>query len=660
MKQSTRNRLGWIVGTVLLVACGENSAKPPSVGESVAQILTRNVPADAACIHIEATRLSDYTVTSFQGLIAGATFSTVTGEARVSATAYPEPCSAQPAKAPWVSSAQLFTFASGSNTLTLTFHPNPAVVAVDPVFDDGTSGGLVLRPGSMRRLGRNNEDVAGPDLALDGWEVKQFAVPPVSGGPSPDGGYPVPYDGGFLANGWQASERVLFSMEGQDGMASTPRGLAHLSDGTFVAQLSSATEPLRLFGPTGAFLGRWPVVYGVGLVPADSADGLEAIDATRFVRTAYSNAGTPCDAPGSCSHALIEFLERTTAADGTPHLQVTRQVPLPAPYDQEYAVGVMALKNLIGVTTWSTLPQSISSLIVMDESGTLVAGPTVVDGDLEGLFLSADGRLGAMDYHGRVAMFDLKALSPRPGETASYVLGADVSTPVAAAWDSAHGAFVMATSEAQLQMVNPDFAFSYPLPIDLSRYVQIAAVGVSPDASQLFVADQVPPMDPVTRTRVPAIDVYASAAYQLQSTVRLAGVPLPAYPRTFAYVAKRKQFVSNYRRPSWSTDSSLDAIVYTHAADGTLVSSFDLASLGVRRVLEVADLPVSDELLLYVKDEFGVPRFLVTSSDGHPRRSFKDTVGGISALALITSGLHAGDVALIRSEPSTLLRIASP
>src|SRR5262245_58255158 len=67
---------------------------------------TSTIPSDGACAHIVATRLSDFHVSEFRGLLAGASFSVAAGESRVTATAYPQPCSNEPAAAPWIADVQ--------------------------------------------------------------------------------------------------------------------------------------------------------------------------------------------------------------------------------------------------------------------------------------------------------------------------------------------------------------------------------------------------------------------------------------------------------------------------------------------------------------------------------------------------------------------------
>jgi hypothetical protein len=258
-----------LFGSVLpvLAVIGCQVADEHDLGEGRAYIgTTGTIPADATCTHIVATRLADFVVSEYKGALSGGVFSVQAGESRVTATAYPPPCSAEPAQPPWIADEQITTFTDGANTLMLRFHANTQV-AIDPTFDDINPLHVTVRPGSPIRTGRNGEDAAGPNYSLDGWEIKRIALPPEA-----------------------PSETVLFSTEGKGALAFSPRGLAAMPDGTFAVQLSAPAEPLRQFSATGDFLEFWSVIYPAGATPFDNTDGLEAIDATHL------------SAPGSSTH----------------------------------------------------------------------------------------------------------------------------------------------------------------------------------------------------------------------------------------------------------------------------------------------------------------------------------------------------------------------
>ncbi len=157
--------------------------------------LTGTIPTDGRCTHITSTRLSDFAVSSYQGPLGGAEFTVNVGEAHVTATAYPEPCSAEPAEPPWIADEQIANFTGGANVLVLSFHSS-ASVTIDPEFEQ--PGEIAVRPGTGARLARNGEDVAGPGFALDGWNVTALTLPPAA-----------------------PTETVLFSVRGQGG--SRPR-----------------------------------------------------------------------------------------------------------------------------------------------------------------------------------------------------------------------------------------------------------------------------------------------------------------------------------------------------------------------------------------------------------------------------------------------------
>src|SRR5882672_3599392 len=64
------------------------------------------IPNDAQCTHITATRLADFHVSTYQGPLAGGSFKVGSGETRVTATAFPPPCSQEPVDPPWIADEQ--------------------------------------------------------------------------------------------------------------------------------------------------------------------------------------------------------------------------------------------------------------------------------------------------------------------------------------------------------------------------------------------------------------------------------------------------------------------------------------------------------------------------------------------------------------------------
>lgn len=620
---------------VAMVSACTSTPPEEATGVAIAQVgVTGVLPPDATCTHIVATRLADFQVTELKGGLAGASFMVPTGETRVTATAYPSPCSAEPSQPPWLADAQVATFVAGPNTLTIHFHQNDAVT-IDPVFDDNTVP-QVTEAAARVRVSRNNEDAAGPNFSLDGWEVKRIGVPPLA-----------------------PSEAVVFSMEGKGGLPYSPRGLAAMPDGTFVAQVAETDAPLRLFDGAGNFVESWAVVYPSGTRRPDSTDGLDPIDASHLVRTGFFNNGFDCDADGNCTQALIETLERFTAFDGSHQLRVTGQLKIPAPFAANFPVGVTALPG--GRFAVSVLPDTGSALIVLASDGSLVAGPTAVPGDVEGLFVAADGRLGGIDYHGHVAMYDATTLAPR-GETASYPLGIDLAIPNGLAWNPTTGSF-LALSDTDRRVVSapPGFATATNTGINLGGYFLVSGMDYRVDTNQVLIADRVPPIDSVSGKRVPAIDVYDLATAARVSRVTLQGLPLPLRTFTVAYVASRHQLVAHFRRPGSVPDATLDAVAFTSNLDGSPAGQFDLAPLGVRRITSVDYLALSDELLFGVVDQFGVSRYLVTSPSGTPRRSYRtDSVAGLGAVAQITSGPGAGELGFLINQPSLFVPVTLP
>jgi hypothetical protein len=638
---SSRLMFGGVVSMCALVACQTQGDETETTGDATAYIGSSGpVPDDGQCTHVVVTRLSDFHVSQYQGPLAGGSFQVSAGESHVTATAYGQPCGSEPADAPWIADEQIFTFVHGANQLTLAFHSNTSVT-IDPTFDDDNTN-LVVRPGTLVRTGRNGEDAAGPNLSLDGWEVKQFTLPP-PGGAGP------------------GTETVLFSLEGKGGMPYSPRGLARLPNGNFVAQVSETFQPVWLFDGAGNFLATDNVSYPAGTVVWDFSDGLEAIDATHLVRTGFLNTPINCDASGNnCTQSGIEVLTLQPQPDGSTLAVVTQQIVLTGAIAGDYALGVTPVSG--GRFAISTLPAGGgTNLSVLNGDGTFAAGPVFVAGDFEGLINPGDGRLGAVDYTGLVQMFDATTLAARPGETENLPDGIGLSIPTRLAWNpNANQFVVLGGVTTQLVTAPADFSSTTPLPIDLSGYAQVTAIDVRASANQLMIVDRLPPIDATTSTRVPRADFYDLATHAQVQHVLLSGVATgQVRPDAVAFVGPRQQIVSHYRRPGNPVDPSLDAVVYTHNLDGSLASTFDLRPLGFPKVNSVAYLQATDEILMAATDITGRMRFVVVAPNGQPRRSYRtDAIAGFTAAAQITSGPLAGDLGVVFGQPSEYLRVS--
>ena len=623
-----------------MIGCHAGDAREASeLGEASAYIGTTTViPASGTCTHVVATRLSDFAVSEYQGPLAGGAFSVLPGENRVTATAFPLPCGSEPAQPPWVADVQVAAFTTGANTLMLHFH-EPTSVAIDPTFDDNSPTQVVLRPGSPFPLGRNGEDAAGPNFSLDGWDIKRIALPPAA-----------------------PSETLVFSTRGKGGLTGTPRGLAAMPDGSFVVQLTATSEPLRQFTATGDFVESWPVVYPGSAVHFDITDGLEAIDATHLVRTGQLNAPIGCDDTGAgCVQSGLDILE-LVAVPGGHEVHVTRQLLLPELTSEalnlDFPVAVTPLGTGFAVVS---IPNSGAAqlLTLLDAGGAVIAGPVSVAGDLEGVFVAGDGRLGALDYHGHLTMRDPATLAERPGETAFYADGIDVSLGVSLAWDSARGKFLTATQENRLIAFSPDLTGAADVGIDTSAYLALSGVDYRADTDQVAIADRIPPIDSISHTRIPTVDFYDMTTHARVSTVTLRGVPLPLRTASIAYVSGHAQIAAIYRRAGGAPDATLDTVVYLHNLDGSLAGSFALAPLGFARAQSVGYLPASDELVVTAADAGGVERLVVTSPTGQPRRSYRlDAIGDAIDVAPITSGPSAGDLGAIENQPSKFFQIS--
>lgn len=611
------------------------------IGTATVKVLVpiEGIPADGECAHIVATRLSDFEFTEYQGPLAGATFMANEGENRITATAYPAPCIPEPSAPPWIANEQIVDLVAGANTVNLMFVPNAEVV-VDPNFWDDVDPLLTVQPGSAVRTGRNFEDAAGANYAIDGWDVYQIALPLVGGGGTP-------------------SATFLFSTQTPGVIPYSPRGMARLADGRWAFQVSESTQSLWVFSSAGAYLESWPVQLDPGMIQFDITDGLERVDSTHLVRTAWLNTQQGCTEPGpSCIQAAIEILEMRTGGSGN-YVAVSQQILLPAPYNQIYPVGVTPAAN--GRYVVSVLPDANTQFISIDGTGALMAGPANVAGDQEGLFVNSTGtRLGALSYEGALAMYVSGTLAPRAGETLSYTLGAQVSNPYGLAWDSGSNRYVVLYGNNQLAYLNSTGTTRTPLPIDTSSYVLVSGIEIDSDSLQLLLFDRLPPIDPGTGLRTVMLDAYDLTSNGLVSSTELIGVPTNVRPRTLAYIGGG-QVISHYRRPGGVVDPALDATIFVHNLDGTLAAVINMAPWGVHRITNLNFMPATGEIVLLGTDVNGVVRLMVTSTDGTPDRSYRiDPIAFVSDLAPITSGTFAGDVGVTIGQPSTLLRIAAP
>jgi hypothetical protein len=596
------------------------------------------IPPDGECTHITSVRLADFVTRNYVGPLEGAVFNAPKGETRITATAYPPPCDAEPAEPPWIADEQVLFLVQGVNPLTLNFRPNVTVV-VDPTFWDDVDPQLAIEPGSTLRTGRNVEDAAGGNFAVDGWDVLQIALPPAGGGGIP-------------------SATFLFSTQPSGALAYTPRGMARMPDGRFVFQLSESTADLQVFTAGGAFLESWPVVRDPGLIQFDSTDGLDRIDTTRLVRTAFLN--TPLDCPEfggpECIQSAIEVLELQSGPSGTSAV-VVQQILLPFPHNVEYPLGVTASAGNFIV---STLPDADSRLLLLDAAGTLLAGPVTVAGGSEGLFLNGSGtRLGTLTYVGFLSMHSPATLQPRAGETFNYPLGVGVSNPFGLAWRPATGQFVVLHIDNQVTLASDTFTAAAPSGIDTSGYIFPSGIDVN-GSDQLLVFDRIPPIDPDTGQRVATLDTWDLATGVLVASVPLGGVPVNIRPRTLAYMPGTDQVISHYRRAGNVVDP-IDSTIFVHQMDGTLAAVLNLAPWGVHRIVGLNVMPSTGEILLVGTDVEGTLRLMVTTPGGTPVRSYRtDSIFGLADLAPITTGAFAGQVGVVTGQPSSFLRIAAP
>jgi hypothetical protein len=617
--------------SLTLAGCSHDAA--PAGAETANVIVTATaIPSDGQCAHIVVTRLADFQSTEYRGLLAGASLKALVGEDRVTATAYPTPCSSEPAQAPWVADAQTVTLVPGSNTVSLSFHQSTDVT-VDPNFDDTKP--LVVRFGSQVRISRNGEDTAGPNLALDAWEVKRMTLPPA----------PV-------------TETVLFSLEGK-GVPYTPRGMAHMPDGSFVFQLAESSAPLYIFDAAGNGLGRWAVQYPASAHVFDYTDGLEAIDATRLVRTAWANRPFNCDANNDhCQQSALEILEKQTAPDGSTIAAVTRQIFLPElateSLNTEYAVGVTPVGTRFAVSVFADTGGI--SLVLVNSDGTVAAGPVTHPeaNDIEGLFDDGAGRLVGLDYNGTLTTYNDTDLSARTGEGGNLGEGVGYAVPERLVWRSAGMGTWLSYNGQRLVSATPDFSSISDLGLDLSQFSLIGGLDYRADTDEILLMDRYPAGAPVV------VSFNLGTRMQTSSVTLQTGLPYQVYPLALASLSPTHQLAVVHRRTSGS-DATLDASVFVHNADGTLAQRFDLGKYGFKKINSVHYRAGSDELVFVAVDAGGVTRVVTTDRAGNPHRSYRtDALPDLQDIALIGSGPFAGDFGVVLGQPSYFARVALP
>ena len=626
-----------------LGACA-TAGGPDDLGEATVEIrlAATPIPSDGQCALITATRLADFHVTTYRGLLDGAVLKLQTGEHTVTASAYPPPCNQVPVAPPWAADQQIANFAPGSNVLVLNFKKK-ADVEIDANFEQDLL--LVEQPGTRRRIGRNNEDItpsglAGQTYAIDGWEVKLFDDP-LSGG------------------GGNASESVSFTTQVVGATPYSPRGMGRTPNGTFYFQVSDTFEPIARFDGGGLFSGSLPVIYPEGTIQWDNTDGLDAIDDTHLVRTGFLNVPINCDENNAnCNQTGLDILELRNGPGGE-SFEVVNQILFTeqnhAPLNAEYPLAVVASGGGFALVT---LPEGGDSrLVQLAGDGTILAQNTVA-GSNEGLAIASDGRLLAMTYEGVVTAHDFVGVSPRLGETLSYVIQPNVTNVASFTWDSVGDRFVvLELDRRRTYFADASFSTASLTPIDLSGYTTVTAVEMH--NGQLAVLDRLPPIEPNSGQRIPRVD-----HYNLDGTpgaqVLLAGGPLPVRPRSMAAIGSTGQIVVHHRRPGNPVDPTVDAVAFVHNGDGSLAYSFDLSPYGFTLIFMAKYLPLTNELAFKVLDLNGGVRLVITNLAGAPNRSYNIDLlpDGVGDMAPISSGPFAGEVGAVIGQPTFFFRLA--
>ena len=589
----------------------------------VVQAVTTTIPPDGQCVHVMATRLSDFTVSEFVGPLEGAILVAHVGEQRITATAFATPCTSEPTSPPWTADPQIATFAASGSSVTLAFHAT-ADVGIGATFDD-SGPAIAVHDETRIEAGRSGEDAAAGGYILDGWDVQKIPLPPAAG-----------------------PATTIFTTLGKTTMTMSPRGLAVTPGGLLVFQGSDEyDQPVWVFDAAGNFIESWPILRGPGVQLLSNTDGLEAIDDGHFVRTNWLAA---C-AADPCNQTAIEIMDKVPFGSGSA-LLVSTQIFLPEPYNQEYPVGVGSLGG--GRFAVATLPDSFGGntrLLVIDSGGAVVAGPTTVTGDVEGLFVDGT-RLMVVNYEGDLTDYDPTTLAPL-GDTASHRIGVDIANGFGIAWEEASGGYIDIDTNSEVRRVNAAFDHADDLGFNANPTGRLSGFDLRQDAHQLLT---------VVRGGSNVIQSFDLATGIAAAPVTLQGLPAVARARTMAFVGPTLQTVTHFRQVGGIADATLDPIAFVHDLDGTLARTIDLhASAHVSRILAIRFRANSDELLFRVLDDFGVDRLLVTDTSGTPHRSYRsDAVPGLFSLAPISTGPNAGDVGILTAQPSFFERVSLP
>jgi len=259
-----------------------------------------------------------------------------------------------------------------------------------------------------------------------------------------------------------------------------------------------------------------------------------------------------------------------------------------------------------------------------DAAGTMLAGPALAGGDVQGLFDARDGRLMAIDYAGRLTSWNSGNLGARPAETKVFPVGLGLERARSLAWDRVAARYLVLST----RLVSVPAAFTSTTDTGIAVPATASAIDVLADRRQVAVLDG----DVVTY-------------YDLATRAAVGSLALDAPATSLAYVEATQELVTVDGSPvvRWQLP---------------LTRSVDLAAFGVAGARSVRDLPATGELLFVVTDAAGVDRLLVTGRDGTPRRSYR--LGTLPAPVADTSSTAGGDVGLLLREPDQFVRIAPP
>jgi len=200
-------------------------------------------------------------------------------------------------------------------------------------------------------------------------------------------------------------------------------------------------------------------------------------------------------------------------------------------------------------------------------------------------------------------------------------------------------------------MATDDGATGTTVAANFESITQVSALEYLPGPNQIAVMDRFPPQDDFNLG--PRLTLFNTTGGDPVGTIILQGIGRPVRSVGLGYIGSLDQLVSLHRIPN---NPANDAKFFRHDMAGNLQLMGDLAPHGMQRLGSVSWLPATNELLFLGTDISGTQRWVVTSLDGNPVRSYR--AFEVSDGAPITSGPNAGKLGAVQGQPSELVRLS--